>query len=113
MMEPVRRSSYETLVACPQCLGAVNASLEVERGVLDVLTRLALSKAWDGIDAPALERVVTRLVQDYEERVQLRILQDPIDPPLRPPKSPARGDRARKRARAARSSPGTKREETA
>lgn len=78
LVEPVERS-YDTLVACPHCAGAVNASLEVERGILDVLTRLALSKAWDDINAPALDRVVTRLVKDYDERVQLRILREPFD----------------------------------
>lgn len=78
MVEPAKRSSYETLVACPHCLGAVNASLEVERAILDVLTRLALAPAWDGAKAPRLDAVVTRLVQDYRERVQKRVTADQL-----------------------------------
>lgn len=77
-VEPVKRSSYETLVACPQCLGAVNASLEVERAILDVLTQVALSPSWDGAKAPRLDAVVTRLVQDYQERVQTRVTSEPL-----------------------------------
>lgn len=94
--EPVMRSTYETLVACPQCLGAVNASLEVERAILDVLTRIALSPAWDDANAPRLERIVTRLVQEYDERVQLRVTREPLlEQPLG--ESGARQSRARKR----------------
>ncbi|MFA5860097.1 MAG: hypothetical protein WDA16_00235 [Candidatus Thermoplasmatota archaeon] len=84
--ERVERS-YDTLVACPHCAGPVNASLEVERGILDALTQLALSPAWDGVKAPALDRVVTRLVEDYQERIQLRVLRDSADEgalPMRP-----------------------------
>lgn len=75
-MTPLNRveRSYDTLVACPECAAAVNASLEVERGILDVLVQLAMSEAWDGVRAPALDQLATRLVQDYEERVQLRVL---------------------------------------
>lgn len=75
--EPVERS-YDTLIACPQCRAAVNASLEVERAVLDVLTRIAVSDAWKGVSAPRLEGTLTRLVQDYEERVQMRLTREPL-----------------------------------
>lgn len=71
-LETVERS-YDTLVACPNCAGPVNASLEVERGILDVLTSFALSRAWDDVNAPALEGIFTKLVEDYQERVQLRV----------------------------------------
>lgn len=71
--------SLETLVACPNCAGPVNASLEADRGILDVLTRLALTDAWDGVEAPALEATLARLVQDYEERIRLRITREPLD----------------------------------
>jgi hypothetical protein len=71
--------SVETLVACPNCDGPVNASLEVDRGILDVLMRLALADAWDGVEAPALDATLTRLVQDYEERIRMRITREPLD----------------------------------
>lgn len=78
--------SLETLIACPNCAGPVNASLEVDRGILDVLTRLALTDAWDGVEAPALEGTLTRLVQDYEERIRMRITREPLDQrPVTPP----------------------------
>lgn len=98
-MERVERS-YDTLVACPQCQGAVNTSLEVERGTLDVLIRFAVSRAWDGVEAPRLEAVLTRLVQDYEERVKLRVTQEPLsESPMRAlkpsKKSPRKGREAR------------------
>lgn len=75
--EPVARS-YDTLIACPQCRAAIDASLEVERAVLDALTRIALSDAWNGVSAPRLEGTLTRLVQDYEERVQMRLTREPL-----------------------------------
>lgn len=78
--------SAETLVACPNCAGPVNASLEVDRGILDVLTRLALTDAWDGVEAPALEATLTRLVEDYEERIRMRVTNEPLDQrPMTPP----------------------------
>lgn len=78
--------SAETLVACPNCAGPVNASLEVDRGILDVLTRLALTDAWDGVEAPALEATLTRLVRDYEERIRMRVTNEPLDRrPMTPP----------------------------
>lgn len=70
--------SYDTLVACPHCGGVVDASLEVERGIADVLTRLALSPAWEGVNAPRLEGTLTRLVQDYDERIQERVTRGPL-----------------------------------
>lgn len=89
--------SYDTLVACPHCGGVVDASLEVERGIADVLTRLALSPAWEGVDAPRLEGTLTRLVQDYDERIQDRVTREPLcEKPIRTADS-SRSPVARKR----------------
>lgn len=95
-MNSVERSS-NTLVACPHCGGVVDASLDVERGIADVLTRFALSPAWEGVNAPRLEGVLTRLVQDYDERIQDRVTREPLRETPIPTAGASRPSAARKR----------------
>lgn len=65
--------SVYTYVACGECGAPVNATLAVERRLLDVLYALALSPAWDGAKAPDLEVMITRAVENQDMWVQLLV----------------------------------------
>lgn len=68
-MENELEPSSRTYLACPECGAPVNATLAIERRVLDVLYAIAPSPAWDKAKAPDLEVLVTRAVEHQDEIV--------------------------------------------